>query len=54
MRVAKMRMICWICGHTRFDKIRNEVIRGKIGVASIEDKMGDVRLYSPVLFNCKI
>jgi len=44
MRVADMGMIRWICGHTRLDKIRNEVIRGKIGVASIEDKMRDVRL----------
>ena len=44
MRVAEMRMIRWICGHTRLDKIRNEVIRAKIGVASIEDKMREVRL----------
>jgi len=28
----------------RLDKIRNEVIRGKIGVASIEDKMREARL----------
>ena len=39
MKVTKMRMIRWVCGHTRLNKIRNEVIRGKIGVASIEDKM---------------
>ena len=39
-----MRMIRWICGHTRLDRIRNEVIRGKIGVASIEDKMREARL----------
>ena len=38
MRVAEMRMIRWICGHTRLDKIRNDVIRDKIGVASIEDR----------------
>ena len=44
MRVAEMRMIRWSCGHTRLDKIRNEVIRAKIGVASIEDKMREVRL----------
>ena len=44
MSVAEMRMIRWICGHTRLDKIRNEVIRAKIGVASIEDKMREVRL----------
>jgi len=44
MRVAEMRIIRYICGHTRLDKIRNEVIRGKIGVASIEDKMREGRL----------
>jgi len=44
LRVAEMRMIHWICGHTRLDKIINEVIRGKIGVASIEDKMREARL----------
>ena len=41
---SEMRMIRWICGHTRLDKNRNKVIRGKIGVASIEDKMREVRL----------
>jgi len=45
MRVTKMRMICWICGHTRLDKIRNKVIMGKNGVAPIEDKIRDVRLH---------
>ena len=44
MRAAEMRMIRWICGQTRLDKIRNEVIRDKIEVASIEDKMRDARL----------
>ena len=44
MKVAEMRMICWMCGHTRLDKIRNEVIRSKIGVAAIEDKMRYARL----------
>ena len=39
-----MRMIRWICGHTRLDKIRNEVIRDKIKVVSIEEKMREVRL----------
>ena len=39
-----MRMIHWICGHMRLDKISNEIIRGKLGVASIEDKIRDVRL----------
>ena len=38
-----MRMIRWMCSHMRFNKIRNEVIKGKIGVACIEDKMREVR-----------
>ena len=33
-----------MCGHTRSDRIRNGVIRGKIGVASIEDKIRETRL----------
>ena len=40
-----MRMIRWICGHTRLDRIRNEVIRDKIGVAFVEDKMREARLH---------
>jgi len=44
MKVAEMRMLRWICGHTRLDKIRNEVVRDKIGVASIEDKIREARL----------
>jgi len=34
-----------MCGHTRLNKIRKEVIRGKIGVTSIEDKIREGRLY---------
>ena len=44
MLVAEMRMLRWMCGHTRLDRIRNEVIRGKLGVASIGDKMRESRL----------
>jgi len=40
-----MRMIRLICGHTRLDRIRNKVIRDKIGVASIKDKMREARLH---------
>ena len=39
-----MGMICWMFGHIRLSKIRNEVIRGKIGVASIEDKIREATL----------
>jgi len=45
MRVVEMRIIRWICGLTRLDKIRNEMIRGKIGVVSTEDKIRETRLY---------
>lgn len=33
-----------MCAHTRKDKIRNEVIRDKVGVAPLEDKMRKSRL----------
>ncbi|CAN6706223.1 unnamed protein product [Malus baccata var. baccata] len=39
MGVAEMRMLRGMCGHTRKDKIENEDIRGKVGVAEIEGKM---------------
>ncbi|XP_070057505.1 uncharacterized protein [Nicotiana tomentosiformis] len=44
MKVAEMGMLRWICGHTIFDKIRNEVIRDKVRVARMEDKMREARL----------
>ena len=34
--VPKMRIICEIYDHTRLDRIRNEVIRDKVGVTSIK------------------
>ena len=42
--VAKMRMVRWMCGFTRLDKITNGVIRGLAGVAPIEEKMRESRL----------
>ncbi|KAL6572440.1 hypothetical protein OROMI_013398 [Orobanche minor] len=44
MNVAEMRMLRWMCGHTKKDRLRNEVIRDKVRVASIEDKMMENRL----------
>ena len=38
MSVVKMRMLRWMCGNTRKDKLRNEDICTKIGVASIKEK----------------
>jgi len=40
-----MRMLGWTSGVTREDKIRNEYVRGSIGVAwTIVDKMRENRL----------
>ncbi|XP_070042863.1 uncharacterized protein [Nicotiana tomentosiformis] len=44
IKVAEMRMLRWMCGHTRLDRIRNEVIRDKVGVASVEENMREARL----------
>ena len=39
-----MRMIQWMCGNMRFDKIRIEVIKERVRVVSIEDKIKDTIL----------
>ena len=44
MSVAEMRTFRWMCDNTRRDKMRNEDIRTKIGIASIEEKMRENRL----------
>jgi len=31
-------------GHTGFDKIKNEIIRGRVGVTSIKDKIREIKL----------
>ncbi|XP_070046511.1 uncharacterized protein [Nicotiana tomentosiformis] len=42
LNVAEMRMLRWMCGHIKL--YRNEVIRDKVGVDPIEDKMQEVQL----------
>lgn len=38
MKVAKMKMPCWMSGVTRLDKVRNEYIIGYLGVQNIARK----------------
>ena len=44
MKVVEMRMLRWMSELTRLNKIKNEVIRERDRVASIEDKMRESRL----------
>ena len=44
MMVAEMKMIHWMCGYTRMDKIRDQAIIEKVGVAPVEHKMRETRL----------
>ena len=44
MSVAEIHMLRWMCGNTRRDKVRNEDILIKIGVAPIEEKMRENHL----------
>jgi len=44
MSVAEMHMLGCMCGNTRRDKVRNEDIRTKIGIAPIEKKMRENHL----------
>jgi hypothetical protein len=39
-----MRMLCWFCGHTRRDRVQNNDIRGRVGVAPIKEKLIQHRL----------
>ena len=47
--VVEMRILCWICGHTRRlvhkrRHVRNDDIRDRLGVAPIEEKLVQHRL----------
>ena len=44
MGVAEMRMLRWMSGVTREDRIRNEYIRGSTKVVEISKKVQEVRL----------
>jgi hypothetical protein len=44
MSVAEMRMLRWICGHTRKDRIRNDDNRDKLRVTPIQEKLVRHRL----------
>jgi len=44
LMVADIRMIQWMCSFIRLDRIRNEVIKEKVKVAPVEDKMRQTRL----------
>ena len=44
MSVTEMYMLRWMCDNTMRDKVRNEDIRIKIGVALIEEKTRKNRL----------
>ncbi|WVZ49731.1 LOW QUALITY PROTEIN: hypothetical protein U9M48_001062, partial [Paspalum notatum var. saurae] len=44
LSVAEMRMLRWMCGHTRIDRVRNDEIRDRLGVAPIEEKLVQHRL----------
>ena len=45
MSIADMRMLRWMCGKTRNDRIKNANIHNRLGVTQIEDKLRDNRLW---------
>ena len=44
LSVAEMRMLRWICGHTRMDRVQNDDIRDHQEVAPIKEKLVQHRL----------
>ena len=44
LEVNEMRMLRWMCGVTKKDKIRNEHVRGSVKVAPVKTKMTKKRL----------
>jgi len=46
LNVTEMRMLQRMCGYTRLDRIRNVVIRERVGVIHLEEKLRETRLRS--------
>ena len=44
LSVAEMKMLRMMCGVTKRDRVKNEYIRGSVGVDSIQDKLAQSRL----------
>jgi hypothetical protein len=44
LSVAEMRMLRWICGHTRRDRVQNDDICERLGMAPVEEKLVQHRL----------
>jgi hypothetical protein len=44
LSVAEMCMLRWICSNTRRDRVRNDDIRERLGVAPVEEKLMQYRL----------
>lgn len=42
MNIVEKRMLKWISGNTQKDRIRNEIIHPKMGVALIDAKMREL------------
>lgn len=44
IHVAEMKMLRWISGVNRLEKIRNEIVRGSFSVRDTADKVQESRL----------
>jgi hypothetical protein len=44
LSVTEMRMLRWICGNTRRDRVQNDDIHERLGVAPVEEKLVQYRL----------
>ena len=42
--VAEIKMVKWICGHTRLDDIMNEIIKVEASLVPIDDKLTEIRI----------